>query len=228
MSRPASPLPQRDLVDVRLVAAIDTGGCVLCAVRTRSEAAEIDSILAERVQDLGFRAGLEVDQAFCRRHVRALLATDRQTSGILSSSILFRSILDRRLERLRHALAARGRTRRRRLEVFAQRPTCPACGQGAAAVEVAMARLVHRSADPAWAAVIGEIPFCLDDLGQLIGVAADSAPFRPVVERQLARLGELAARLEGYAHNSAQDRRQLLTDEQRTAADDASRLLGGD
>jgi hypothetical protein len=228
MSRPASPLPQRDLVDVRLVAAIDTGGCVLCAVRTRSEAAEIDSILAERVQDLGFRAGLEVDQAFCRRHVRALLATDRQTSGILSSSILFRSILDRRLERLRHALAARGRTRRRRLEVFAQRPTCPACGQGAAAVDVAMARLVDRSADPAWAAVIGEIPFCLDDLGQLITVAGDALAFRAVVERQLARLGELAARLEGYAHNSAQDRRQLLTDEQRTAADDASRLLGGD
>jgi hypothetical protein len=91
-----------------------------------------------------------------------------------------------------------------------------------------MARLVDRSADPAWAAVIGEIPFCLDDLGQLFGIAADSAPFRPVVERQLARLAELSARLEGYAHNSAQDRRHLMTDDQRAASDEASRILGGD
>jgi hypothetical protein len=225
----ASPrLPQRDLVDVRLVAAIDAGGCVLCVVRARSEAAEIDSILSERVQDLGFRGGLEIDQAFCRRHVRALLATERRASGILSSSILYRAILDRRVGRLRDAVGARGRTRRRRLEAFVDRPACPACGQGAAAVEVAMARLVERSADQAWAAVIGEIPLCLDDLGQLITVAGDAPAFRAVVERQLARLADLSARLEGYAHNSAQDRRHRLTDEHRTAADDAARLLGGE
>jgi hypothetical protein len=228
MSSQVSRLPQRDLVDVRLVAAIESGGCVLCAVRARSEAAELDSILRERVQDLGFRGGLEIDQAFCRRHVRALLATERRTSGILSSAILYRAILDRRLDRLRLAVAARGRTRRRRLEAFAGRPPCPACSQGAAAVEVAMARLVERSVDPAWASVTGEIPFCLDDLGQLIGVAGDAPSFRAVVDRQLARLAELAARLDAYAHNSAQDRRHLMTDEQRAAADEGSRILGGE
>jgi hypothetical protein len=228
MSSQVSRLPQRDLVDVRLVAAIESGGCVLCAVRARSEAAELDSILRERVQDLGFRGGLEIDQAFCRRHVRALLATERRTLGILSSAILYRAILDRRLDRLRLAVAARGRTRRRRLEALADRPPCPACSQGAAAVEVAMARLVERSVDPAWASVTGEIPFCLDDLGRVIGVAGDAPSFRAVVDRQLGRLAELAARLDAYAHNSAQDRRHLMTDEQRAAADEGSRILGGE
>jgi len=41
------------------------------------------------------------------------------------------------------------------------------------------------------------------------------------------RVGAIHDRLEAYAHHSSQDRRHLLTDEERTAADDATRALGG-
>ena len=91
-----------------------------------------------------------------------------------------------------------------------------------------MARLVERTDDPAWASAVGEIPFCLDDLGQLVRVAGYAPSFRPVVERQLDRLAELRSRLDAYAHNSAQDRLHLMTDAERTAADEASRILGGE
>ena len=76
-------LPARDLVDVRLAAAIGLGGCAICAVRARSERATLDAIIAERVLDIGFREGLERDHGFCRRHSAELLEANRQASGSL-------------------------------------------------------------------------------------------------------------------------------------------------
>ena len=67
--RPAtSDLPARDIVDVRLSAAIADGGCPVCVVRARSERAMMDSIIAQHVLDIGFRGELERTQGFCRRH----------------------------------------------------------------------------------------------------------------------------------------------------------------
>lgn len=237
-------LPARDLVDVRLAAAIDLGGCALCAVRARSERATLEAIIAERVLDIGFREGLERTHGFCRRHAVGLLETDRRGSGILGSSILFGATIERRVGALRGACRARGRSRRGALTDARRRPPCPACEQGAAAVDVAAARLVERATDPAWAAAIGEIPFCLDDLGELLaagsaagaggggsggsGGSVASAAFMALAEGQFARLDELARRLDGYAHHSAHDRRHLLTDSERSAAAEAARVLGGD
>lgn len=220
-------LPSRDLVDVRLSAAIALGGCAVCAVRARSERATLDAIIAERVLDIGFREGLDRDHGFCRRHSAELLEADRQASGILGSSILFGAIVERRLAALRAALGARGRGRRQRFAESGRRPPCIACGQGASGVDIALARLVQRSADPAWAAVMLEIPFCLDDLTALLAIAGDSATFEPIAARHLHRLDDLRRRLGGYVDHSAQDRRHLLTDEERTAADEAARLLSG-
>jgi hypothetical protein len=225
---PATRLPARDLVDVRLAAAIEGGGCPICAVRTRAERGTLDAIIAERVLDIGFRAGLEREHAFCRRHAVGLLEADRRSSGILGSSILFGAIVTRRTAALRDALAARGRGRRRRMAEVAARPPCLACGQGAGAAETALGRIAERAADSEWAPVLGLAPFCLDDLVALLAVAGDTPAMAPIVERQLARLDGLVGRLEGYAHHSAQDRRHLLTDEERSAADEAARLLGGD
>ena len=222
------PLPQRDLVDVRLADALATGGCPICAVRARSERATLDAIIAERVLDIGFRAGLERDHRFCRRHVAELLVADRRASGILGSSILYGAMIERRLAALRSAIGSRGRTRRSRLAAAAHRPPCQVCEQGAVAVATAMARLAERSADTAWAAVASEAPFCLDDLVALIRIADDTAPFIPIVERQLERLDDLRARLDRYVDHSAQDRRHLMRDDDRRAADEAARLLGGD
>lgn len=224
----AGGLPSRDLVDVRLAAAIDLGGCAICAVRARSERATLDAIIAERVLDIGFRAGLERDHGFCRRHSAELLEADRRASGILGSSILFGAIIERRLATLRDALGVRGRSRRQRLAAARRRPPCIACSQGESGVEIALARLVERSADPAWAAGLLEIPFCLDDLTALLEVASDEPAFAPIAEHQLDRLADLRRRLDGYADHSAQDRRHLLTDEERSAADEAAKLLAGD
>jgi hypothetical protein len=229
MTNAVTDLPQRDLVDVRLVAAIDSGGCAICAVRSRAESAATVAVLdGERVMDVGFRAGLERTNSFCRRHASELIVAERRTTGILSSSILYGTLLSRRVSVIRDALRSRGRGRRNRLADAAVRPPCVICSEGAGAAEVALQRLVDRSADPAWAQVIGEIPFCLDDLLVLLALAGDSGSFAPIAERQLARLADLEQRLDAYAHNSSPERRHLMTDDHRRAADDAARALGGD
>jgi uncharacterized protein DUF6062 len=228
MSDVVHSLPQRDIVDVRLVAAIERGGCAICAVRARSESNAVETIVDERVMDIGFRAGLERTYALCRRHVSEIVAAERRTSGMLSSSILYEAIIARRLAGLREALGSRGRSRRKRLHTAANRPPCAVCVEGGEAADVAMTRLVQRSGDAAWAAVIGDIPFCLDDLVALLATAGDEAAFAPIAERQLGRIDDLAQRLDAFAHNSAPERRHLMTGEQRSAADEAARLLGGD
>ena len=225
---PGEGLPSRDLVDVRLAAAIALGGCAVCAVRARSERATLDAIIAERVLDIGFREGLEREHGFCRRHSAELLEANRQASGSLGSSILFGAIVERRAASIRAALGARGRSRRQRLAEAGRRPPCIACGQGASGVDIALARLVQRSADPVWAAAMLEIPFCLDDLTALLAAAEDEASFAPIAAHHLARLEDLRRRLGDFVDHSAQDRRHLLTDEERSAADEAARLLGGD
>ena len=223
----SNALPARDLVDVRLSAAIEGGGCALCGVRARAEIGTLEAILAERVLDIGFRAGLERDHAFCRRHAAELVEADRRAAGILGSSILYGAIVARRTAAIRDALRARGRGRRKRLEDAARRPPCGPCGQGVSAVETAAARLAERATDPAWATAIKAIPFCLDDLAIVLLAAVDVPAMAPLTEVHLARLDGLQRRLEGYAHHSAQDRRHLLTDDERAAADEAARLLGG-
>lgn len=222
-------LPQRDLVDVRLVAAIELGGCAVCAVRARAESAATVAVLdGERVMDFQFRAGLERTNSFCRRHAVELIVAERRATGILSSSILYGTLLGRRLAVVREALGTRGRGRRKRLAEAGIRPPCVICSEGAAAVDVASQRLVERSADGAWAAVIGEIPFCVDDLVALLALAGDSPSFGPIAESQLARLEDLEQRLDAFAHNSSPDRRHLMTEAHRRAADEASRALGGE
>lgn len=221
-------LPARDLVDVRLSAAIDAGGCAICGVRARSETGTLDAIIAERVLDIGFREGLERDHGFCRRHAAALIEADRRSSGILGSSILYGAMIARRSAVLREALAGRGRGRRRRIEGSLRRPPCLVCAQGVSGVDVALHRLVERASTPEWASAMATIPFCFDDLTALFAVAGDAPAMTPITEAQLGRLAALQGRLEGYAHHSAQDRRHLLTDDERSAADEAARLLGGD
>jgi hypothetical protein len=226
--RAVGRLPARDLVDVRLSAAIDAGGCAGCGVRARSERGTLDAIIAERVLDIGFREGLERDHGFCRRHAAELIEADRRAAGILGSSILYGAMLGRRTAAIREAWSARGRRRRTRLEAAARRPPCLVCGQGDNGVDIALARLVERAADPEWAPVIATIPFCVDDLVALLLRAGDAPAMAEVAQRQLERLEDLGRRLEGYAYHSAQDRRHLLTDAERSSADEAARLLGGE
>ena len=147
------------------------------------------------------RLELERTQGFCRRHVAELVLTDRRETGRHPRLVdaLYGAMLDRRLEPLRDARRARGRSLRTRLAGARKRPPCLACDQGASAVETALARLVERTGDPAWAAAMSSAPFCLDDLLALWTVAgwrdrvrADRrAPARPV--RGAPRAGSRAS-----------------------------------
>jgi Family of unknown function (DUF6062) len=223
-----SELPARDIVDVRLSAAIAGGGCPICAVRARSERAMMDSIIAQHVLDIGFREELERSQGFCRRHTRELILADRRgPGGTLGSSILYGAMIERRLEVIRGALGARGRSLRVRLKLARRRPPCVACVQGQGAVETALGRSAERSSDPDWADALATAAFCLDDFLELWAVAGDDAAFRPVAERQVARMRDLRHRLDGFVDHSSHDRRHLLTDLEAAATDEAADLLGG-
>ena len=223
-----SDLPARDIVDVRLSAAIAAGGCPICVVRARSERSMMDSIIAQHVLDIDFRGELERSQGFCRRHVRELILADRRgPGGTLGSSILYGAMLERRLEIIRGALGSRGRWLRVRLRVARKRPPCVACAQGRSAVETALARSAERSHDPAWADALATAAFCLDDFLELWAVAGPDDAFRPVAEGQVARMRDLRHRLDGFVDHSSHDRRHLLTDLEAAATDEAADLLGG-
>jgi hypothetical protein len=223
-----SELPARDIVDVRLSAAIAQGGCPICVVRARSERAMMDSIIAQHVLDIGFRGELERSQAFCRRHTRELILADRRgPGGTLGSSILYGAMIERRLDVIKGAVGAKGRWLRVRLRVARKRPPCVACTQGQSAVETALARLAERSADAAWADATAEAAFCLDDFLELWNVAGGNDDFRPIAERQVARMRDLQHRIDGFVDHSSHDRRHLMTDRETTATDEAADLLGG-
>jgi hypothetical protein len=225
---PAEPLSS-DIVDARLLDAMRAGGCPICAVRARSEKATMDAIINERVLDIGFRADLERKQGFCRRHVAELVPTDRrETGGILGSSMLLSAVIGRRLEYGRSTTGSITHRIRARLRPTATRAPCIACSQGETAVSTAVARLATRSSDQAWADVLADSPFCLDDFLLLWQTAGSRRAFEPVASRQVERFEDLRRRLDGYAHHSSHDRLQLMTDEERRAADEATRLLGGD
>jgi hypothetical protein len=228
-SEPVGQPSAVDIVDVRLLEALRLGGCPVCAVRARSERATMDTIINERVLDLGFRADLERRHGFCRRHVAELVvAGRRETGGILGASLLLSAVIARRTEGLGGAIGSRTRGLRGRLTAARRRPPCMACSQGASAVETALARFADRSGDADWAGVLAAAPFCLDDFLALWSVAGPKATFEPVARAQLDRYDDLRRRLEGYAHHSSHDRRHLLTDSEAAAADEATRALGGD
>ena len=206
------------------------GGCPVCTVRARAERGILDAIINERVLDRGFRAGLERTEGFCRRHVAELVATDRRESGgTLGASLLLAAVLDRRTSGLGSLVGcARAVRFASGLKAARTRPPCIACVQGASSVDTAFARFAERATDPAWAERLSIAPFCLDDLLAWWAAAGDTAAFAPIAQAQLARLDGLHRRLEAYAHHSSHDRRHLMTDDERRAADEATQALGGD
>ena len=92
---------------------------------------------------------------------------------------------------------------------------------------VSLPDLVTVTADPAWADALAHAPFCLAHLVRLLAAPDRPASFEAIEAAQLARLDGLQERIDGLAHHSAQDRRHLLTDEERVSADQAAAALGG-
>jgi len=220
-------LPARTGADVHLGDAFARSGCPLCRERARQEAAYLESILAESVNDIPFRQALDAGRGFCASHSRAVLEADRRRSGSLGAAILLRATLVTRLRELEAIHVASGRTRRRRVDRAARPAACPACRRLAESDAWVVEGLVALTEDAAWAAAVASAPFCLDHVLALVDRREAPAWWPPIEARQLDRLRGIRDRLEAFAHASAHDRRHLQTDDQRAAVDEAADLLGG-
>jgi hypothetical protein len=224
----AASLTARDLLDSRLAEILAEPGCPVCRYRNRSARRFIAAILAESVNDRGFRRDLDRARGFCPAHTHDVLAADRRESGgTVAAAILFGAVAKVREEELAAALAQRGRTRSNRLAAAGRPAECPACAESAAAEGHAVARLVDRTSDAGWSEALGAAEVCFDHLLDLAMAGAAVTSWAQVEERQRARIAELRERLRLYAYHSSHDRRHLLTAEERRSADEAARLLGG-
>jgi hypothetical protein len=217
----------RSGADINLADAFDAPGCPLCRERARTEAAYLESILSESVNDVAFREGLDAARGFCGRHARAFLDADRARAGSLGAAILLRATLVARLRDVVAVAGARGWSRARKAGEARLAPACPACRRVAVADERSVETVVRLAADEAWAAAAAEAPFCLDHLLALMAIRPVPTGWTAVEARQVARLEALRDRLERFAHASAHDRRHLQTDDQRAAVDEAADVLHG-
>ena len=222
-----SRLPVHSGSDIHLADAFGQPGCPLCRELARTEAAYLESILAESVNDVAFRATLDAARGFCPAHARAVLDADRRRAGSLGAAILLRATLAVRLRELEAAHAAGGRTRSKRLEAACRQPSCPACDRVARAEASVVDSLVRLTGDEAWAEAAASTPFCLEHLLRLASHQPTSAAWPAIEARQLDRLRLLRDDLDGYAHASSHDRRHLQTDAHRAAPDRAADLLDG-
>ncbi len=222
------PLPARSAADVRLSDAFEATGCPVCTEVARSDAVWLESILAESVNDIGFREELDRARGLCRHHVRRVLDADQRRAGRLGAAILLRASLGARLRDIERAHAARGWARRRRAEDAARPPACPGCAREASTTSWVAGAIVRLADDPVWATAIGDAPFCLDHLVLLLRERSASGGWAAAEARQLERLRDLRDLLEGFAHTSSHDRRHLQTDGQRAAIDAAADALAGD
>jgi len=229
--QPAAPsLPIDEIGDVALADLLAGSGCPLCRLRADASRRYLDALLWEGVNDPGFRGRLAAGRGFCPTHAHGVLDADReQTGGSLGAAILLSAAVRQRLAELR-GVAAERRGRRAAARAAAARPAaCPVCEQVAHARQAAISRLLARLDDPAWRSTVAHATFCLEDLLAL-WTAADrrsGAGWPEVFEAQLERIADLVARLDAFAHHSSYDRRHLVTDGERRAADDAALLLGG-
>jgi hypothetical protein len=224
-----SPLPIEGIGDISLADLLGKSGCPLCRLRRESSERYLRTLLWEGVNDIGFRERLALGRGFCRRHARELLAADRaQSGGSLGAAILLASIARRRLDELR-SLPRQGWRARRDLNTLGEPAACPVCAHTALADQMAVDRLLVRLANPTWRRTMQSAELCLEDLVRMWAAASEGrhALWPEVAAAQLARIERLVELLDSFAHHSSHDRRHLLTDTERGAADEAAAFLGG-
>src|SRR3954452_7680842 len=153
-----STLPARTGADVHLADAFERPGCPLCRERDRAEAAYLEAILAESVNDVPFREALDAGRGFCAPHSRAILDADRRRAGSLGAAILLRATLGPRLRELEALHAAGGWSRARRAGAAPRPPACPVCRRVAEADAAVVEGLVRVTEDARWATAVAEAP----------------------------------------------------------------------
>jgi hypothetical protein len=224
------PLPIEGIGDISLADLLGQSGCPLCRLRRESSDRYLRALLWEGVNDIGFRERLALGRGFCRRHTREILAADRaQSGGSLGAAILLASVTRRRLDELQSVPARPGRRARKALDAAREPAACPVCSHTAQADQMALDRLLVRLADPAWRRALQSAELCLDDLVRMWATASDGRhePWPEVAAAQLARIERLVELLDAFALHSSHDRRHLMTDDERAAADQAAAFLGG-
>ena len=221
-----SRLPVHSSSDIHLADAFGMPGCPLCRERRRTDAAFLEAILAESVNDVGFRKDLDAGRGFCAIHSRAILDTDRRRAGSLGAAILIRATLRIRLAELASAHKAGRRSRAKRVEEAARPPACPVCVRVARTEAGLIEGLVGLTVEAPWAEAVASAPLCLDHLLPLMRAGAGEA-WPGIEARQLGRLHDLMTDLAGYAHASTHDRRHLLTDAHRASVDAGAAFLAG-
>jgi hypothetical protein len=229
-SSAASPLPIDSIGDMGLADLLGQPGCPLCRLRRDSSDRYLRALLWEGVNDIGLRERLSVGRGFCRRHAHEALAADRaQAGGSLGAAILLGSIARGRLVELRRLPTNRTRRTREAVRTASQPAACPVCEHVATAERMAVDRLLARLSNVRWREALAASELCLDDLLRTWAVATDGrhAQWPDVAAVQVQRIARLVERLDSFAHHSSHDRRHLLTETERTAADDAAALLGG-
>jgi Family of unknown function (DUF6062) len=221
-------LPTRDVADMHLAELLESPGCPLCRTRLREARRHLRSVLYESVNDPAFRGRLLAARGFCRAHSHQLLAANRAgAGGSLGAAILFGSVIRKRLAELKKTAGGRGRQLDRDLEVARRPASCPTCEQVESAQASAVSRLLDRTSDEHWRSALAAAELCLDDLLLLAAAADHRSGWSEVFRAQVARIEDIAARLEGFAYNSSYDRLHLMTDAERRASDEAAALLGG-
>jgi len=231
-SRAAAELEAHDNVDIGLSEELFEAGCPLCRHRVAQGRRFLRSLVYEGVNDVGFRRVLEKSRGFCGRHTVGLFEADRdEMGGSLGAAILLESVLRHRLEELAGAKTEPGRASGRRLDYAAAAPDCPVCAAEDDGVKHAIERLLHRLDNERWREALARAALCLPDIVRLARAASVSeiriASVQPVLDRQIARMTELRASLEAFAHDSTYDRRHRLTHEHHVSAAQATEVLGG-
>ena len=221
-------LPARDLGTVKLAELFAEPGCPLCHHRDRAVVRYIEGFMYESVNDVAFRASLDVARGFCGPHVADVLTGGRHVSGgMVGSAILFGAVMRVRERELRAVRAAGGLSRGRRTQEALRPPTCLVCAEAATVDAAAVASLMRLATETEWATAIGEAALCLEHLAALMAAPSRPQGWNVVEDRQLARIGALRELVGTFAHNASHDRRHLTTDEQTAAPAQAAGFLGG-
>ncbi len=166
-------------------------------------------------------------RGFCGPHVSMILAVDRQHSGgMLGPSILLDAVIRIREAELVAVVGSTGWNRRRRLPEASRPAACPVCREAASAASVALRTLVRASADIAWSTALAAAEFCLEHLLGLMAVPSPPPGWATVERGQMSRVAHIRRQLRSFADHSSQDRRHLVTAEERAAVDLGAELLG--
>lgn len=195
-------------------------GCEICAAVNQASFDFLAHYQATLYADTVAQDDLVQRGGFCQMHARQFeaLAADREISAAYAPLLLHLSTTVRNLS----TLAGAQDWARQIANLVPGATRCPACEVARKAEQIAITRLAadirSRPSMPAHSAL------CLPHLSRLLAVLPPEAS-RQVLQQQAALLGRLAEDAQRYVLRYDAGRRDLFSQEDRAAAERASRVL---